>query len=97
MGTHIRAGLKAVFGPTWLWVSDDEIRRNSEKGVVTMTLHNDGDGNGDGLFWRDGTYPPYPPDQMKKMEHVIETCHRYGIKTMPYFSNHEWTPEHRGF
>ena len=43
----------------------------------------------DGLFWRDGTFPPYPPEQMKKMEHVIDTCHQNGIKVMPYFSNHE--------
>ena len=71
------------------WVSDDEIRQNGENGLVTMTLHNDGDVDHDGLFWRDGTYPPYPPDQMKKMEHVIETCHQFGIKALPYFSNHE--------
>lgn len=71
------------------WVSDDEIRRNAEAGIVTMTVHNDGDSNGDGLFWRDGSYPPYPPAQMKKLEHVLQTCHHYGIKTLPYFSNHE--------
>jgi hypothetical protein len=71
------------------WVPDEEIRRNAEAGTVTMTLHNDGDAHGDGLFWRDGTYPPYPPEEMKKMEHVLKTCHDCGIKTLPYFSNHE--------
>lgn len=71
------------------WVSDDEIRRNGEHGIATMTLHNDGDVNGDGLFWRDGSYPPYPPEQMQKMKHVLETCHKYGIKNLVYFSNHE--------
>jgi hypothetical protein len=82
--------LERSFGPNrGQWVSDDEIRRNAESGVVTMTLHNDGDSNGDGLFWRDGTYPPYPPQEMKKMEHVLKTCHEHGIKTLPYFSNHE--------
>jgi len=79
------------------WVSDDDIRRNAEHGIVTMTLHNDGDVNGDGLFWRDGMYPPYPPGQMKKMEHVIETCHKYGIKTVPYFSNHELNQSTKAF
>ncbi len=82
--------LERSFGPNrGEWVSDDEIRRNAERGVITMTLHNDGDVHDDGLFWRDGTFPPYPPDQMKKMEHVIDTCHQNGIKVMPYFSNHE--------
>lgn len=78
------------------WVSEEEIKRNSELGVATMTLHNDGDENGDGLYWRDGTWPPYPPEQMKKMAEVVQNCHKYGIKTVPYFSNHELhqvTPE----
>ncbi len=82
--------LERSYGPNrGQWVSDDEIRRNAQHGIVTMTLHNDGDVNGDGLFWRDGSYPPYPPDQMKKMKHVLETCHKFGIKNLPYFSNHE--------
>ncbi|HUZ47255.1 MAG TPA: DUF6259 domain-containing protein [Terriglobia bacterium] len=90
--------LERSYGPNrGQWVSDNEIRRNAEDGVVTMTLHNDGDSNGDGLYWRDGTYPPYPPAQMKKMEHVIETCHKYGIKTMPYFSNHELNQSTKAF
>ena len=85
-----RPWLEVSFGPNrGEWVSDEEIRQHAEGGVVTMTLHNDGDRYGDGLFWRDGTYPPYPPDQMKKMAHVIDTCHQHGIKVLPYFSNHE--------
>jgi len=71
------------------WVAEEEIKKNAESGVVTMRLHNDGDSNRDGLYWRDGSYPPYPPEEMKKMEKVIETCHKYGIKVIPYFSNHE--------
>ena len=82
--------LERSFGPNrGQWVSDEEIRHNAQGGTVTMTLHNDGDANGDGLFWRDGTYPPYPPAEMKKLEHVLKTCHECGIKTLPYFSNHE--------
>jgi hypothetical protein len=82
--------LERSFGPDrGRWVPDDEIRHNAASGIVTMTLHDDGDVNSDGLFWRDGSYPPYPPDEMKKMEHVLKTCHECGIKTLPYFSNHE--------
>jgi hypothetical protein len=89
-GHAYRRWLEISFGANGgRWVSDKEIRRNAEAGIVTMTLHNDGDDKGDGLFWRDGTYPPYPPDQMKKMEHVIDTCHQNGVKVMPYFSHHE--------
>ncbi|MGH9469562.1 MAG: DUF6259 domain-containing protein, partial [Terriglobia bacterium] len=71
------------------WVSEDQVRRNAEEGVVTMTLHNDGDSHHDGLYWHDGSWPPYPPEQMKKMAGVIEDCHKYGIKTVPYFSDEE--------
>lgn len=78
------------------WVSEDEIKRNAALGVVTMTLHDDGDIYHDGLYWRDGSWPPYPPAQMQKMAGVIEHCHKNGIKTVPYFSCHELsqsTPE----
>jgi len=78
------------------WVSEDEIKKNAADGIVTMRLHNDGDSLGDGLYWRDGSYPPYPPAELKKMNQVIATCHKYGIKVAPYFSNHELnqsTPE----
>jgi hypothetical protein len=71
------------------WVSVDQIKRNATLGVATMTLHDDGDVNHDGLYWRDGDWPPYPPEQMQRMAEVIETCHQQGIKTVPYFSNHE--------
>ncbi|HUV14773.1 MAG TPA: DUF6259 domain-containing protein, partial [Acidobacteriota bacterium] len=79
------------------WVSEEEIRSNKENGVVTMHLHNDGDHAGDGLFWRDGSYPPYPPEEMEKMEKTIDSIHKYGIKTVPYFSNHEFHQSNDGF
>ena len=78
------------------WVSEEEIKKNAADGITTMRVHNDGDANGDGLYWRDGSYPPYPPAELKKMNQVIDTCHKYGIKVVPYFSNHELnqsTPE----
>jgi hypothetical protein len=71
------------------WVSQDQIKRNAALGVTTMTLHDDGDGNHDGLYWRDGDWPPYPPEQMKKLAKGLEACRQQGIKTLPYFSNHE--------
>ncbi len=85
-----RRWLERSFAPNrGTWVSEDDISQNAAQGIMTMTLHNDGDVNGDGLFWRDGSYPPYPPAEMKKMRQVIETCHKYRIKVLPYFSNHE--------
>lgn len=71
------------------WVSEDQVRKNADDGVVTMHLHNDGDHLGDGLFWRDGSYPPYPAEEMKKMDDTVALIHKYGMKTAPYFSNHE--------
>ena len=71
------------------WVSEDQIKKNAADGITTMRIHNDGDANGDGLYWRDGSYPPYPPAEMAKLSHVIDLCHKYGIKVAPYFSNHE--------
>jgi len=71
------------------WVPQAQIKRNAELGVETMTLHDDGDVNHDGLYWHDGSWPPYPPEQMKRMAETIEDCPKNGIKTVPYFSDHE--------
>jgi len=40
------------------WVSSEQIRHWADSGVQTVHCHNDGDYYGDGLFWRDGSYPP---------------------------------------
>ena len=71
------------------WVSEETIKQWAESGIQTIHCHNDGDYYNDGLFWRDGSYPPYPPEDMKKFDNVIETCRRYGIKVATYFSNKE--------
>jgi hypothetical protein len=71
------------------WLTEEEIKELAESGIKTVHCHNDGDYYNDGLFWRDGSYPPYPPEDMKKFDKVIETCHRYGIKVATYFSNKE--------
>lgn len=77
------------------WVSAEIIRRWAGNGYQTVHCHNDGDYYGDGLFWRDGSYPPYP--DMERYDQVLEECHRVGIRTATYFSNKELHPDTREF
>ena len=77
------------------WVSTDEIRRWAEKGIQTAHCHNDGDYYSDGLFWRDGSYPPYP--DMDRYDKVLQDCHEAGIRTATYFSNKELHPSTKEF
>jgi hypothetical protein len=72
------------------WVSPEQVRRWGEQGYQTVHCHNDGDYYGDGLFWRDGSYPPYP--DMDKYDNVIQECHRAGLRVATYFSNKELHP-----
>lgn len=72
------------------WVSADEIRRWAEKGYQTVHCHNDGDYYDDGLFWRDGSYPPYP--DMDGYDKVLQACRNVGVRTATYFSNKELHP-----
>jgi hypothetical protein len=70
-------------------LTEADIRHWAEAGIREITLHNDGDAFRDGIFWRDGSYPPYPPKVMQRMDELIALCHQYGIRVAPYFSNHE--------
>lgn len=72
------------------WVSPEEIQRWADKGFQTVHCHNDGDYYNDGVFWRDGSYPPYP--DMDRYDQVLRECHRVGIRTATYFSNKELHP-----
>jgi len=72
------------------WVSAEQIRQWAQTGIQTVHCHNDGDYYGDGLFWRDGSYPPYP--DMDKYDQVIANCHQAGIRVATYFSNKELHP-----
>lgn len=77
------------------WVSPEQIRRWADSGIQTVHCHNDGDYFEDGLFWRDGAYPPYP--DMEKYDQVIADCHRVGIRVATYFSNKELHPSTREY
>jgi hypothetical protein len=77
------------------WVSAEDIRSWAEKGYQTVHCHNDGDYYDDGLFWRDGSYPPYP--DMDRYDEVLEECRRVGIRTATYFSNKELHPSTKEF
>jgi Domain of unknown function (DUF6259) len=77
------------------WVAPEQIRRWADTGIQTVHCHNDGDYYDDGLFWRDGSYPPYP--DMEKYNKVIRDCHQAGIRVATYFSNKELHPSTREF
>lgn len=77
------------------WVSIPEIRRWAENGLRTVHCHNDGDYYDDGLFWRDGSYPPYP--DMEMFDHVISHFHEAGFRVATYFSNKELHPSTKEF
>lgn len=74
------------------WPTDQTIASWAQQGVVAAHLHHDGDTFHDGLFWRDGTYPPFGPEDMAEFDRVIASCHRDGIRVATYFSNKELHP-----
>ena len=85
--------LHAAFGANaGKWVAEAQVKKWADSGIRTVHCHNDGDDLGDGLFWRDGSYPPYPPDEMKKFDRTIDLCHQNGIRVATYFSNKELHP-----
>ncbi len=77
------------------WVSADTVKGWAEKGIQTVHCHNDGDYYSDGLFWRDGSYPPYP--DMDRYDQVLTNCRQAGIRTATYFSNKELHPSTKEF
>ena len=79
------------------WPSEAEIKSLKQAGVSLMRLHNDGDCFKNGIFWRDAAYPPYPPEEMKKMDLMLKQAAKYKIQVVPYFSLHEYHPEAEGF
>ena len=72
------------------WVAAEQIQKWAERGIQTVHCHNDGDYYGDGLFWHDGAYPPYP--DMDRYDKVLAECRKVGIRSATYFSNKELHP-----
>lgn len=79
------------------WPDTSAMRTWKNAGVQLMRLHNDGDKRSDGIFWRATDYPPYPPDEMKKMDDALAQAREAGIHVVPYFSPLEYHPETEGF
>ncbi len=77
------------------WPSEETVQRWAKAGVNVVRLHNDY--AADGNFWHDGTWPPYDDAGMAELRRVIGSCHRHGIKVIPYFSIHELHPVSPGY
>jgi len=81
-------------GTCGYWPSDADLERHARAGVKLVRWHDDGPKE---VFWRDGLYPPYDAAHMEHMRHAIDTCHRLGMKIVPYISVKEFHPESPGF
>ena len=85
----------AVFAERW--PKKEELKKAKSSGFDLLRLHNDGDKYGNGIFWRDTAYPPYPPAEMAKMDAALAAAKKLGISVVPYFSVKEYHPETAGF
>jgi hypothetical protein len=74
------------------WPTLETIRSWADRGVRTAHFHHDGDSFRDGLFWRDGSYPPFGPEDMQEYDRVIRMCQEHGLRVATYFSNKELHP-----
>lgn len=79
------------------WPTKEDLKRDHKLGVEFRRLHNDGDLREDGIFWRDVAYPPYPADEMEKMDQCIADAAKNSIDVVPYMSVKEFHPEVAGF
>ncbi|MBI4890631.1 MAG: hypothetical protein HY821_08390 [Acidobacteria bacterium] len=99
--------LEGHANPTWLhaafnanggkWITEERIQKWADSGIRTAHCHNDGDSLGDGIFWRDGSYPPYSPEGMKEYDRVIQQCQARGIQVTTYFSNKQLHPSTQAY
>ena len=74
------------------WITNDQIMDWARSGVSTVSYQDDGDLDRDGIFWKDGVYPPYSTEEMNKLNDILDLCHQQGIKTSVYFSLKEFHP-----
>jgi hypothetical protein len=79
------------FISTKTWPTDEQISNWAQKGINLLKLHNDY--SRDGVYWRNGCYPPYDGQNMSEMRRVIDTAHNQYMKVMLYFSLYELHPE----
>ena len=63
------------FNPEYTYPSDEKIREIAAQGFKVMV---------GGANWRSGEYRI--EDSSKEVKRVIDTCHRYGMKIVPYVS-----------
>jgi len=77
------------------WASDEELERLANAGVKLVRFHCDY--RDDAPFWRDGKYPPFDKTGMNELARMIDTCHRLGMKIVPYVSLKEFHPESPGY
>lgn len=72
------------------WPTEEDCKAMKESGIDLLRLHCDGDSFKNGIYWRATIYPPFPAEEMVKMDKFIETAHKYGIHVVPYFSVKEF-------
>jgi hypothetical protein len=70
-------------------VSAEQIQKWAERGDQTVHCHNDGDYYGDGLFWHDGAYPPYP--DMDRYDKVLAECRKVTAYASIFASCSTWS------
>ncbi len=75
------------------WPTAEDFSAMQSAGVTLLRLHNDGNSFRNGIFWRAGVYPPYPPEIMQEMDACISLARNYGIAVVPYFSLKEFHPD----
>ncbi len=74
------------------WPSREELMQKKAEGFEFLGLHDEGD-EGNGIFWRNTLFPPYPPEEMAKMRQCLADAGELGIKVAPYCSLKEFHPE----
>ncbi len=75
------------------WPSDEDLQSLANAGFDLLRVHCDADTFKNGIFWRGATYPPFPPEEMAKMDDFLVRAHKYGIHAVPYFSVKEMHPD----
>ena len=72
------------------WPTEEDLIRIKAAGIDLLRLHCDGDSFKNGIYWRATIYPPFPEEEMRKMDAFLEAAHRHGLHVVPYFSLKEF-------